>query len=155
MFGKVKRFLGIEGVKVEIVVPDQVSMRAGELSGFIRFFSMNDQTVTRIQVKLVEKYFRGRRKNKLINEFSIGEIEFNEPIEVRADEEVEIPFSLTFNPIKSEMDQMEEKNFVYGGLVKAAKMLKGVKSQFRLEVEAKVKGTALNPISKATLNMKA
>ena len=154
MFGKVKRFLGIEGVKVEVVVPDQISLRSGEIQGALRFYSMHDQTVTQIQVKLIEKYFRGRRKGKLINEFAIGEIELNEPVLVRADEETEISFTLPFTPVKSEMDEIEEKNFVFGGLVKAAKLLKGVKSKFRIEAEAKVKGTALNPITTIEINMK-
>lgn len=153
MFGRVKRILGIEGVKIEIEVSPENKIKAGEVSGIIRFYSMHDQIVTKVIVKLIEKYYRGRRKNKLINEFVIGEIELNEQIEVKQEEEIEIPFTLPFEIIKSEMDTIEDKNLVFGGLVKAAKLIKGVRSHFRIEAEAKVKGTALNPITQTDIKL--
>ncbi|MEL6925778.1 MAG: hypothetical protein AAFO94_17160, partial [Bacteroidota bacterium] len=64
MFGTVKKWLGIEGVKLELVLPEVVNEKSGEIKGQIRFFSKNEQTVTAIRVVLVEKYSRGRRSAK-------------------------------------------------------------------------------------------
>jgi hypothetical protein len=74
MFGKVKKWLGIEGVKLELVLPEMAFEEVGAVSGQIRFFSKNAQTVKGIKAVMVEKYTRGRRKEKLVDEYLIGEI---------------------------------------------------------------------------------
>lgn len=145
MFGKVKRWLGIEGVKVELLVPDEISARSGQIEGSLRLYSMHEQTVLSIHVKVVERYKRGRRKNKLVDEYTLGEVELVRDITVPEHEAVEIDFSVPFEPMKSNMDTMEEKNVVYRGVARTAKFLKGVRSVHRIEAEARVKGTALNP----------
>ena len=48
----------------------------------------------------------------------------------------------------------KKKNFLFGGLVKAAKKLRGVRSEYRVEVEADVVGTALNPIDNQSFVLK-
>lgn len=145
MFGKVKRWLGIEGVKVELIIPDEVSARAGKIEGAIRFYSMHEQIVQSIHVRVLERYKRGRRKNKLVDEYTLGEVELVQDITVPEHEAVEIEFSVPFEALKSNMDTIEDKNLVYRGVVRTAKMLKGVRSVHRVEAEARVKGTALNP----------
>ena len=145
MFGKVKRWLGIEGVKVELIVPDEVRAKSAQVDGKLRFYSMHDQTVKSIKVKMVEKFKRGRRKNKLIDEYILGEIELQQEIEVPAQEHVEVDFSLPFTLALSDMDKIERKNFLFKGAIKTAKFIRGVRSSYRLEAEAEVKGTALNP----------
>jgi hypothetical protein len=147
MFGKVKRWLGIEGVKLELDIPEEIPAGSEHIDGKIVFYSMNAQTVKSIRVVLIEKYFRGRRKNKLVDEYKLGEIEMHEEFDVPEHEKVEIDFSLPFVVAPSEMDALGDKNFVFRGLVKTAKLVKGVKSVYRVEAEADVKGTALNPFS--------
>ena len=154
MFGKVKKWLGIEGVKLELVIPDEISEKAGVLEGKLRFQSMNTQMVTSIKVVLVERYSRGRGKEKLIDEYELGSISQEKNFEVPENEPVEIDFSLPFSPLQSEMDKTQRKNFLYGGLVKAAKYLSAVKSEYRVEAEAEVKGVALNPFDKKYIKLK-
>ena len=151
MFGRVKRYLGIEGVKVELHIPDQIKVDDNELSGTIRFYSMHDQVVQSVRVRIIEKYKRGRRKSKLIDEFTLGEIAMERDIEIPAHEARDLDFTLPFTPAKSDMDQLQQKNFMLKGLVKAAKFAKGVKSIYRVEAEADVKGTALNPFDSREL----
>ena len=100
---------------------------------------------------LIEKYKRGRRKSKLTDEYILGEVIHEENIEVPADDSVELDFELPFEFIKSDMDSWQGRNFVLGSIVKTAKFLKGVRSEFRIEVDAKVKGTALNPFARETV----
>ena len=80
MLGKVKNWLGIEGVKMEIETPDRVKLRDGVLKGTILFQSMSDKKVSKVKFKLIEKYTRGRGKSKLINEYTLGEMEANESV---------------------------------------------------------------------------
>ena len=145
MFGKVKRWLGIEGVKVELHIPAKVDGQDGQIEGKIRFYSMHDQSVEGIRVRLIEKYKRGRRGNKLVDEYTLGEISVTREIAVPAHEYIEVEFTLPFKMVQSEMDQIEAINFMFKGLIKSAKMVKGVKSTYRIEAEADVRGTALNP----------
>lgn len=153
MFGKVKQWLGIEGVKLELVLPDKIEESEGLVRGKLRLFSMNSQTVKRVNVKLVEKYTRGRRKEKVTDEYELGYLVINEEVEVPAEQMVELDFLLQFKTIKSDMDELEDKNFVLGPLVKTAKWIRGVNSEYRVEAEAEVKGTALNPFDKKNIHI--
>lgn len=153
MFGKVKRWLGIEGVKVEMILPDQVSARDGVIEGKIKFESMHQQTVKRIRLTLTEKYIRGRWKQKLTDQYKLAEIELEQDIEVPAHEVILIDFELPFSLIKSDMDEFSDKNFVFKKLVDTAKALKNVKSEYYLEAEADISGTALSPFDKQMIKI--
>jgi len=153
MFGRAKRWLGIEGVKVELHVPDKIEATDTSVDGIIRFYSMHDQTVKSVRVRLIEKYKRGRRVNKLVDEYTLGEIELVEDIEVPANEYVEVDFSLPFDRALSEMDEIESKNFLFKGVIKTAKLIRGAKSVFRIEAEAEVRGTALSPFDSQELSV--
>ncbi len=154
MLGKVKQFFGIEGVKVELVLPEAVRASDGAIEGILRFQSMNTQTVTQARITVFEKYSRGRGKERLIDEYKLGEVELSEAFEVPQGEAVELPFSLPFTLVKSEMDAFGDRNILFKGLANAAKTINAVKSLYRVEVVAKVKGTALNPFDSAFIQIR-
>ena len=54
--------------------------------------------------------------------------------------------------MNSEMDEVQDRNILLGPLVKAAKWVRGVKSEYRVVAEAKVKGVALDPFDKKIIN---
>jgi hypothetical protein len=60
-------------------------------------------------------------------------------------------FKVLYNPKESEMDELG-KNILLKGPVALAKIIKGAKSIYRLEVEAKVPGTALHPFAQKEIN---
>ncbi len=153
MFGKVKKWLGIEGVKLELILPEEIPSKGGMLGGSIKFTSMNDQTVTYIKVIMIEKFIRGRGEDKLIDEYELGSIELNRDIEVPANEAIEIDFQLPFELMKSRMDEIGDKNILFGGIVKTAKWMRGVKSEYSIIAEAKVRGVALDPFDKKIVNL--
>ena len=153
MFGKVKRWLGIEGVKIEMVLPEQVSAKSGMIEGKLKFESMHVQTVTKIKITLTEKYIRGRWKSRLTDQYKIGEIELDEDIEIPAHEVILLDFELPFTFVKSDMDELADKNFVFRKLVDTAKAFKNVKSEFFIEAEAEVNGTALSPFDKQEIKI--
>ncbi|MDX2072480.1 MAG: sporulation protein [Haliscomenobacter sp.] len=145
MIGTVKKWLGIEGVKLELILDEDAAIQPGMVSGLIRFTSMHSQVVTKVKVVLIEKYSRGRGKEKRVDEYELGNLELQEDIEVIAGEEVDVEFTLKYKLVRSEMDELEKSNFLMSPLVKLAKRLSAVQSEYRIVAEAKVKGTALNP----------
>lgn len=153
MFKKVKKWLGIEGVKLELVLPEKVAESDGLVKGKIRLFSMNEQTVDYIKVVMVERFSRGRKKEKTTDEYKLGEIVLNKEIDIQPEKAIEIDFTLPFEMVKSEMDELEDKNLIFSGLVKVAKKIRGVNSEFYIEAEAKAKGTALDPFDKKLIEL--
>lgn len=152
MLGKVKKWLGIEGVKLDLLLPDDFNPKAGVLEGRIRLISKNPQTILGMKVVLIEKYARGRNEDQLIDEYELGTLVLKNRIEVPGDSEpIEVPFSLKYELAKSPVDEFGSKNPLYGGLAWAAKRLRRVNSEYRVEAEANIKGVGLNPYDRKVL----
>ena len=156
MIGKIKKFFGIEGVKLELIIPEKVYAFGGKgiIEGKIRFQSMNTQEVSFIKLALVERYTRGRGDDLKIDDYEIGNAELEFDLVIPANESVEVDFELPYTLVKSDMDAMGDKNFLFKGLVNAAKYISKVKSDYKVVAEAKVKGTALNPFDKKSIIIK-
>lgn len=154
MIGKVKQWLGIEGVKLELDIPEEINRKERVLHGQIRLQSMQAQLVTRIKVVLIERYSRGKGQEQLIDEYELGSFVSDQQIEVPPNELVELDFTLPFQYYRSEIDEWEEQNILFKGVALAAKKLRRVKSEYRLEAEASVKGVALNPFDKKSIRLK-
>lgn len=153
MFGRVKRYLGIEGVKVELDIPKEIPVYAEQVSGTVRFISMNTQKVTEVKVRMIEKYTRGRGASKKIDEYELGEIAMKKNIEVTPEKAVEIEFNLPFKLVRSEVDEFASKNMIFKGLASAAKLAYAAESEYFIIAEAKVKGTALPPFCKENIDL--
>jgi hypothetical protein len=153
MFGRVKRYLGIEGVKIELEIPDATKVSQRKLSGKVIFYSKNTQTVTAISVSLIERYTHGRGKDKKIEELTLGNIQTNEAVVVSSDMPLEIEFVLPFSPVRSEIEEFASKNILFSGLANAAKLAFAAKSEFFVVAEAKVQGTALHPFFRKQIQL--
>ena len=151
MFGKIKQFLGIEGVKMQVIVPDEVNSRAGKVEGEIEFSTMNTQRISTITVKLIESYTQGRRKEKRTQEFVLGETLIDDAFMIYPEENVIVEFGLPYKKVQSNMDAIADRGGITGGLAKLAKNVRGAKSEYRIEAEAKVAGTALSPFARTTV----
>lgn len=148
MFKKVKKWFGIEGLKLGLELAESYERESGEISGVIELMSMNDEEVSHMHIKLIEKYARGRGKSRLIDEYVLGELKINQDIIIHANELKEVPFILKYNEVLSDMDEMERSNFLLSGIAKVAKFAKKASSEFRVEISAKVKGTKFSPYTK-------
>jgi hypothetical protein len=102
---------------------------------------------------MIEKYKRGRGKNKLIDEYELGAIDLEQDIDVPADTVIEVEFSLPFNLVKSGMESFGDKNFIFRGMAGAASLIKGAKSDYRVIAEAEVKGTVLDPFDSKAIRI--
>ncbi len=147
MFGKIKRWLGIEGVKLELELPENISRNTGHLTGNLNIISMNAEVVTYLKVSLIETYSRGRGKEKRIDDYILGSIAQEKEVPVPAGELLSIPFKLPFEWRMSEIDAMEEKNTLLKGIAKAAKWIYNARSKYVVRAEARVAGTALHPFA--------
>ncbi len=153
MLGKIKKALGIEGIKMELLLDDHKSTN-NKISGILRFTTKSKGTVKGMTVKVIERYSRGRRKNKLVNEYPIGILEIKESFTITPEETVDIPFKMTYQIALSEMDKLERDNLLFKPLIMLAKKLKNVKSTYFVLAEADVKGTTLNPFDKKEIKLK-
>ncbi len=152
MLGKVKQWLGIEGVKLDLILPADFHPQQGSFAGTIRLTSKNPQRVTAIKVVMVEKYSRGKDSSQLVDEYELGRHIITDLVEVPGDGiPIEITFRIPFKPIPSPVDEFGNKNALFGSLAWAAKRLRNVKSEYRLEAEAQVQGVGLNPFDKQVL----
>ncbi len=152
MIGKVKQWLGIEGVKLEILLSEDFQPQRPPLRGVIRLMSKNEQTVSAIKLVLIEKYARGQKEKLLIDEYELGTLVLKERITVPADgQPIEVPFELDYQLVRSPIDEFGSRNPLYSGLAWAAKKLRNVQSEYRLEAEANVLGVGLNPFDRKML----
>ena len=153
MIGKVKKWLGIEGVKLVVDIPEGQALANESLHGTLHLQSMNPQTVTGIRVVLIERYSRGRGEERLVDEYELGRTELNETFEVEPDTVIEKSFRLTFEPLRSDVDNWGDRNVFNRQFAKAARWMRNAESQYRVEAEAKVKGVALNPFDKKVVEL--
>jgi len=154
MFKKIKQFLGIEGVKMQVILPEEINNRAGIVEGEVLFSTMNTQRISFITVKLIERYTHGRRKEKRAEEFVLGEITIDDAFMIYPEEDVVVEFELPFSKVKSNIDAAVDRGGLVGGLARVAKAAHGAKSEYRIEATAKVAGTGLSPFDKAVVNFK-
>jgi len=153
MLKKIKDILGIEGVKLGLELKEEYSKDIAVIEGTIVISSKSKKTIEAITLKLVEKYGRGRKDEKLINEYLLGSIELDSNLTVEADTTEKIDFVLPYNLMLSEMDQLEENNLLLKPFIKVAKRLKNVKSEYKIEVVAQIKGTKLDAIADQKIDL--
>ncbi len=148
MLKKLKDFLGIEGVKLSIILDDPHDISEKNVYGKIICSSLSYQEIEYFELKLIEKYQRGRNENKLIDEYELGRTILHESFSLEKNEEKKIKFQLPFQEQMSEMDTIAKSGFFKRGIISIAKKLKGVKSNYRIEVKAKVKGSTIMAFAK-------
>ena len=151
MFKKVKNWLGIEGVKVKASILGDFDVNRTALEGRAILSSMTEQYIEELRVEVLEKYQRGRRKGKLVDQYSLGESTVPVGRSIQPGEEIEIPFTVNYRYTPSPVDQFGKKNFLYRGLAGIAKLTRNAKSEFYVLVEVKVRSNALKPYDKVLL----
>lgn len=151
VFNKVKKWLGIEGVKMEIVLPEGLVKEDQLVTGEIKYSTMNTQRILTTKVKIYELYTRGRGKKKKTNEYLLGEVLLSDAFMVYPEEEKLVSFKLPFKLEKSEMDRMQDRGGFMGSFASIAKKTRGVKSEYKLVAEAEVAGTALSPFAESKI----
>lgn len=151
MLKKVKDWLGIEGVKVALEIPEKFDLDKQVIEGRCLISSQSEQFIESLTVVLKEKYTRGRRKSKLIDEYTLGELSIDVDQSISKDQVIEQSFKLTFSQMKSPVENFGDKNFLFRGISGLARILKNAKSDYTLYAELTVKGNKLKPYDKAII----
>ena len=63
MIKKLKNMLGIESVKIELEIPQEIEKKDQNINGTIILTTLSDAEVKSISIKLIEKYSRGRKQH--------------------------------------------------------------------------------------------
>lgn len=153
MLGKLKKVLGIEGVKVELILETPVDTKNQKISGELKFTTKTKGKINKITIKLIEKYSRGRGKSKLVDEYTVAQLEMDDSFEITPEEIIEVPFSMEYQIALSEMDKMQKESILRRPIISLAKFIKQVKSEYSVVVEADVQGTTLNPFDKSLVKL--
>jgi len=151
IFKKVKDWLGIEGVKIALTVPETFKIKEGRVDGVYAISSQSDQFLETVTITLKEKYSRGRRKSKLIDEYTLGQSHYSIEEPISKDQVITKEFSLDFDPLNSGIEKWGKKNIIYGSVVGLMKILKNAKSSYTITAEISVKGNKLQPYDTAIL----
>ena len=154
MFGKVKKLLGIEGAKIELVIPEEVSAESQEIKGTILLQTINETSIDAIVVRLIEVYSRGRRSTKRTDEYELGRLILNDKITISKNQKAEVTFVLPFKIKSSPVDDFGNKNFLTSGLASLARLAKGTSSTYYVEAIATEEGTRLNPKARLEITIK-
>ena len=153
MLGKLKRVLGIEGVKVAMYIKLPIDKKEKVITGNLKFTTKSESVVKGITIKIVEKYSRGRGKDRLVDEYTIAQLELTDSFVISPEEIVEVPFSIMYEIALSEMDKMAHDSIIKRPFISFAKFIRKVKSEFSLVAEADVDGTTLNPFAKEIVEL--
>jgi len=153
IFDKLKDILGIEGLRIEIIIPAEISKSDESINGKLLFTTKSDKTIKSITIRLIEKYRRGKADKTLIDEYTLSEIEMDLNVDITEELPAKLDFELPISLLKSDMDRYAEGNFVAKNLVKVAKKLKNVKSDYRVEVVAILSDLTLNSIAKQPISI--
>ena len=145
MLKKVKNWLGIEGVKVALVLPEEFSLKSEVVEGSFVITSQSEQYVQKANLSIKERYKRGRRKSKLIDEYTLGTMSVDIGEMIVPETELSKEFVLPFSQMKSPIDNWGDKNILYKGISKLAKIAKNAHSTFEILVELEVEGNRLKP----------
>ena len=155
MLKGLKKILGIEGIVIELEVPEEIDTKAEKsINGVLKMEAKGDSRITALEFKIIEKYKRGRKDSKLIDEYQLGYKLYKEDILMSKGDKKDYSFTLPFELVHSDMDRLGKSNFLMKGVVGLAKMLKGASSVYRVEARVQIEGTKLNPHSVAQIILK-
>ncbi len=153
MLGRLKKMLGIDGLKIEIITSEGYNSDHSYIDGELILLSKYQLVVESIEIRVIEKYSRGRFRTKKTDEYDIGSIKTGFSLSMASNKLITIPFKIPVDYLMSSMDKFGSKNFIFRGLARGAKILKGVNSQYRIEVEAKIQGSGINTFAKTDIKV--
>ena len=153
MLNRLKKFLGVDGLQVFIISSEKHSLQDDVISGELILNPKYGLEIEYAELRLIEKYSRGRLRGKRSDEYEVGKMRTAFNIQLHTGKVLTIPFQLPYDLLSSQMDLFGTRNKVFGALARGAKFLRGVKSQFRIEVEVKVKGSAVTIFAKKPIRL--
>ncbi len=146
MFSKLKQFVGMVGITVQLDIPSNLTGDSDTLTGVIRIIAKQDQHITKVAVNMKQTHTEGTGEKRVSNDYSIGEnIITNQPFDIKAGESKEYPFTLAFTRRKTGEQRLAESGGVLGAIGKLGQLADDSHDEFWVNAIADVKGAALDP----------
>lgn len=152
-FSKMKQLLGIGGVKITINIPEDVKKDSNTVSGVAIFTTKSDQKVNGIKIKCLEQYSVGRGENRSTTEYELGNLFINESFTIKEGDEKKVSFTLPFELIESENENLKQTGGISGALGSADSFLNNENSVYEVQVSATVEGTTFGPLESKEINL--
>jgi hypothetical protein len=153
-FSKIKQFLGIGGIKVELDLDPQITFKTTKLTGTITLTAKSDQLVKSITYKLEEEWTRKVGDETKTKHFTLGEKEITDEFTMKEGETKKISFELPIAFVKNNEDQLKEMGGAMGALGKLSALTDGQKSVFTFIAKPDVDGTFLDPSATQKMELK-
>ena len=151
MFDKVKNWLGIEGVKIRFLLLKAYPKGVKTINGELEILSQSNQVIEGLRFKLIETYHVGKGKQRKSEEFVLGTLDQDTVFTVSAQAKKRVFFQIPFERKLSNMDKLANKGPFRKGIVFLAKTFSKVESTYRVEAEAKIKGSNWTAFTKSDL----
>ncbi len=146
MLDRLKTYLGVEGVRLELDVPVPPKRKLGIVAGTVSLSTLREQRVRTLSLRLTERYTRGRGERRRIDEYVLGQSEVTCDLAVVPGEAIDIPFTLHFAERRTPLEaQLQGLGPLATPLTKLAFLTHAAKSTYELSVTAAVSGVALEP----------
>jgi hypothetical protein len=155
MFKKLKQAVGMVGIKVELVVPTQIGVNDTMVEGKVLVNAEANQHITKVKVEMkqVHREESDTSNSMTQREYEIGEVIVTDtPFDIKAGENAEFPFTLSFARRKSGSQALSEMGGKLGMLGGIAKALDNESDRFYIEATVDVKGAALDPSDKVNVH---
>lgn len=154
-FGKLKQWLGIGTLKIEIDLPDStVTPKSQEIPGKVIVTGKGDQHVNAITVVAREYWTRKELGGKETKKcFEMGTLTLNKVFDIKKGETQTFEFTLPIRFVKSTEDELIEKGGVMGAIGSFSAGLRQ-KSEMTLCATVDVEGAAFDPNQIVHLNFK-
>ena len=154
LFDKMKNFVGIDTVGVEVVVTESLSSATESINGTVIITGKSEQTVKRIIVNLIEKYKYKNQENSIVtSDYQLGEITLEEEFKIAKDEIKKIAFNLPVKTIedkgfysKEEIEKMKNN--------KLSKYIVENTSTYFISAVADVEAAKIDPAGRAEVSFK-
>lgn len=140
MFGTIKKWMGIEGVRLRLHVLPVYPRTVETINGEVELYAKSNIVVSGVQLQLIETYTRGKAEEKRVNEYLMGSWSLEEPLSMRDGENQRLLFKLPFEWLESPMDRRAKSNPLLKGMVALMKNRKGVLSEYRIEARVQIEG---------------
>lgn len=152
MLDRLKTYLGVEGVRLEVKLADPVRRSDGIVSGVVTLSTLRSQCVDSLSLRLTERYARGRGDHKRIDEYLLGESEVDCSIPVAPGEFVDVPFSLSFAERRTPLErQVDRLGPLASPVARLARLSYAATSTYELTAAASISGVALQPVCSVAL----
>ncbi|MBN1484137.1 MAG: sporulation protein [Chloroflexia bacterium] len=152
-FSKVKQFLGVGTISVDLQIPGQIAQDSGQVQGQVVLTAKSDQQVKSVELRFVEEYTTGRGDEKKTKEYELGKLTLGEAFAIKAEETRTIDFTLPFSMQLSSNQSLAQEKGVLGALGKAAVMARNERSEYFVRAQVKLEGAGLSPSDKKDIRL--